>query len=73
MKKTGDNNPEYHISIDNDGLYSIITFSKLFDDPSNSAAKFVAIMTCSHADENCPIIPGADLRIPVRYKDPKSI
>ena len=71
VKKTGDNNPEYHISIDNDGLYSINTFSKLFDDTANSAAKFAAIMTCSHADENCPIIPGSEARIPVRYEDPK--
>lgn len=28
-------------------------------------------MTCSHADENCPFIPGAETRIPVRYEDPK--
>jgi len=28
-------------------------------------------MTCSHADENCPYIPGADKRIPLRYNDPK--
>jgi arsenate reductase len=28
-------------------------------------------MTCSHADENCPIITGAEARIPVRYDDPK--
>jgi len=29
-------------------------------------------MTCSHADENCPFIPGAEARIPVRYEDPKA-
>ena len=29
-------------------------------------------MTCSHADENCPFIPGAEKRIPVRYDDPKA-
>ena len=29
-------------------------------------------MTCSHADENCPFIPGAEIRIPVRYDDPKA-
>lgn len=71
VKKKGDTNPEYHISIDNDGIYSVNTFSKLFDDSSNSAGNFAAIMTCSHADENCPIIPGAEARIPVRYEDPK--
>ena len=29
-------------------------------------------MTCAHADENCPFIPGTEQRIPVRYKDPKT-
>jgi arsenate reductase (thioredoxin) len=29
-------------------------------------------MTCSHADENCPFIPGAEKRIAVRYEDPKA-
>ena len=28
-------------------------------------------MTCSDADENCPFIPGTEMRIPVRYEDPK--
>jgi arsenate reductase len=28
-------------------------------------------MTCSDADENCPIIPGAEKRISVMYEDPK--
>jgi arsenate reductase (thioredoxin) len=32
---------------------------------------YAAVMTCSHADENCPFIPAAEVRIPVRYEDPK--
>ena len=28
-------------------------------------------MTCSHADENCPFIAGAEKRIPITYEDPK--
>jgi len=72
VNKQGDDNPEYRISIDIDELCSITTYSKLFNDPSNATNNFVAVMTCSHADENCPIIPGADLRIPIRYEDPKS-
>lgn len=47
-------------------------FSKLYDDPNNPAENFAAIMTCDHADENCPFIPGADARIPLRYEDPKA-
>ncbi len=64
-------NPKYFIwhSVD---LDPIIAFSKLFDDPINATQQFAAIMTCSHADENCPFIPGAEKRIPVRYEDPKA-
>jgi arsenate reductase (thioredoxin) len=46
-------------------------FSKLFDDPINPNQHFFALMTCSDADENCPFIPGALQRIPLRYHDPK--
>lgn len=45
--------------------------SKLFDDVSIPQSGFAAIMTCSEADENCPFIPGAEIRIPLRYEDPK--
>ena len=39
---------------------------------TSNPTKFAAVMTCAHADENCPFIPGAEQRIPVRYKDPKA-
>jgi arsenate reductase len=29
-------------------------------------------MTCAHADENCPLIPGTEKRIAVNYEDPKA-
>ena len=29
-------------------------------------------MTCNSADKGCPFIPGASLRIPVTYDDPKA-
>ncbi|MEQ8241188.1 MAG: protein-tyrosine-phosphatase, partial [Cyclobacteriaceae bacterium] len=45
--------------------------SKLFNDPANGTHEFAAVMTCSHADEKCPFIPGTDQRISVRYDDPK--
>lgn len=47
-------------------------FSKVYDNEANKAEKFATVMTCAHADENCPVIPGAEARIPVRYTDPKS-
>ena len=46
-------------------------FSKCYDDPSNPQTGFAAVMTCDHADENCPFILGADIRIPLHYEDPK--
>ena len=49
----------------------INTFSKLYDHKVNPVTNFAVIMTCSHADENCPFIPGAEKRISVMYEDPK--
>jgi len=66
----GNANPVYHVFY-SDSQAPIIAFSKLFDDPINKAGQFAAVMTCDHADENCPFIPGTEKRIPVRYEDPK--
>lgn len=50
----------------------IITFSKLFDDKVNPSELFIAILTCSDADENCPFIPSSEKRISLKYEDPKT-
>lgn len=50
---------------------SLKMFSKLFNDSANKSAAFAAVMTCSHADENCPFIPGTEKRIALNYSDPK--
>lgn len=70
ISKHGHSNPIYFIIQDQD-TRPIIVFSKLYDDMINPHGSFATIMTCSHADENCPFIPGADERIPIRYEDPK--
>ena len=49
----------------------VTCFSKVYDSPVNPEENFAAVMTCSHADENCPFIPGSKARIPLDYKDPK--
>lgn len=64
------NNPVYAIKFD-DNSHPIIAFSKKYDDDFNPISNFAAIMTCSHADGNCPFIAGAEKRIPVTYEDPK--
>ncbi len=66
----GGDNPHYKINYAENGK-TLECFSKKYDDPFNASENFAAIMTCSHADEACPYIPGADLRVPVRYVDPK--
>jgi protein-tyrosine-phosphatase len=69
IEKEGDN-PIYNVRFSDDAP-AIKAFSKFFDDPINPRKNFAAVMTCSHADENCPFIPGADARIPLTYDDPK--
>lgn len=71
ITQKGETNPTYFVWMAN-GDDPIPAFSKLFDDPINASSSFAAVMTCSHADENCPFIPGTEARIPVRYDDPKA-
>ena len=49
----------------------VICYSKVYDAPENPSENFAAVMTCSHADENCPFIPGSKARIALDYNDPK--
>lgn len=71
ISKLGSENPLYEIFPGED-IPSFKAFSKLYDDINNPQNDFAAIMTCSHADQNCPHIPGASERIPLRYDDPKA-
>lgn len=64
-------NPVYHVRFAIEAE-PVMAYSKLFDDPVNAAKSFAAVMTCAEADENCPYIPGAEVRIPLRYEDPKA-
>jgi len=70
-KLSYEKNPVYAIKF-SENNNPIICFSKTFDADFNPSSNFAAIMTCSHADENCPFIAGAEQRIPVRYDDPKA-
>lgn len=46
-------------------------WSKKYDDTANPSKDFCAVMTCSEADKNCPIVFGALDRISLPYNDPK--
>ncbi len=64
-------NPVYCIKYA-ENQHPIIGYSKKFDDDFNPKSEFVAIMTCSQADEGCPFIAGAEKRIPITFEDPKA-
>lgn len=80
LKKTGFNisandvqtsNPIYTVRF-GDAEHEFTTcFSKVYNDEANPKSNFAAIMTCSDAEQNCPFIPGVDLRIGTTYNDPK--
>ncbi len=70
ISKNESNNPIYSINWDKQSN-GLDMFSKIYDNKSNPSDNFAAIMTCSHADENCPFVLGCDARIPIRYEDPK--
>lgn len=63
-------NPVYQIYYDMH-IPPMICFSKLYYDSINPSKEFAAIMTCSEADENCPVIQGAEQRFSLKYEDPK--
>ena len=63
-------NPRYRVSFTGCGN-PLVCFSKKYDSIPNSNADFCAVMTCSDADKNCPVVPGAAFRLSLPYVDPK--
>lgn len=63
-------NPHYELKF-HPNKPPISLFSKVYDDPPNPKTNFGAVMTCTHADQNCPFIAGAEKRISLPYEDPK--
>lgn len=64
------NNPIYMIKFA-DLLPPVIGFSKTYDHRFNPQSGFAAVMTCSHADDNCPVVTGAEMRFSLPFEDPK--
>ena len=64
-------NPVYEIFYDAKRS-PLSCYSKVFSDPNNPISEFAAIMTCGEAEQNCPFIPGAELRMSTPYEDPKA-
>jgi arsenate reductase (thioredoxin) len=70
VKTSEVDNPIYEVRFA-ENVPALKAYSKVYDAPENPSQHFSAIMTCSHADENCPYIPGAESRISLTYDDPK--
>ncbi len=69
VTQVGEQNPRYQLRFSDDSE-QVTLFSKLHSDNSNPD-RFLAIMTCDHADQNCPFIPNAVARFSLTYVDPK--
>ena len=70
LKLSETENPVYAVKFA-ENEHAVICFSKKYDDDFNPKSAFAAILTCDSADENCPIVYGAEARIPIKYEDPK--
>ena len=63
-------NPVYAIKYIEE-VSPIICFSKKYANFFNPQSDYIALMTCNHADQNCPIVTGAAQRFPIPFEDPK--
>lgn len=71
VRKTNESsNPVYEVYFSEKEFTTC--FSKVYNHEANPTENFAAIMTCSDAEDNCPFIPGCDLRIGTTYNDPKA-
>lgn len=68
--KFGESNPAYVVSIGKT-IPPQILYSKKYEDEPNPTSDFIAIMVCSDADVNCPVVKGAKKRIALPFEDPK--
>lgn len=66
----GEKNPTYKFII-SERFPIIEMYSKTYDSQENPKSNFFAVMVCSDADKSCPVVPGADKRFSIPYKDPR--
>ena len=62
-------NPRYAVRWSDEA--GVTCWSKTYADPANPASGFCAVMTCTDADEGCPVVLGAAARIALPFIDPK--
>ena len=62
IQSEGTKNPVYSVTY-SESEAPLHMFSKLYNDEVNHCEYFAAVMTCSDADKNCPIISGTASKI----------
>lgn len=67
----GESNPKYLIQWGADPRLQTAEFSKHYSDPANPQSDFCAVMVCSDAADNCPVVVGASERVALSFDDPK--
>ncbi|MDW3196674.1 MAG: protein-tyrosine-phosphatase [Cytophagales bacterium] len=70
IENPGGENPRYQVHY-SDRAKPMEAYSKTFDEAPNPKTNFCAVMTCSSADADCPVVFGADGRVALLYVDPK--
>ncbi|RMF82340.1 MAG: protein-tyrosine-phosphatase [Planctomycetota bacterium] len=70
VKTTDGENPIYHVRFSDDAA-PLTCFSKIYNHAPNPPVGYIAVMTCSQADAECPMVEGAAERIALPYEDPK--
>lgn len=71
IQKTGEGaNPRYEVRF-SETARPLLCFSKAYHESPNPKSDFCAVLTCSQADETCPTVPGAAVRVAIHFQDPK--
>lgn len=63
-------NPHYEVQFSGE-IPPVKAFSKKYADAPNPTKDYAAVLTCTNADESCPVVLGANERIKIAYDDPK--
>lgn len=64
-------NPKYLLAFGDGNYQEQLFFSKKYDNAYNPQQDFIAVMVCTEADADCPVVLGAFKRLPLPYVDPK--
>lgn len=67
---SGGGNPKYEVIFSAEAI-PLVCYSKTYDTPENPQKNFAAVMTCTGADDACPVVLGSDARFALYYEDPK--